>query len=868
MTYPVWTTPSNLGTFVQDYSFDLYPLQLVFGASAGTLASLLNGSLPAGLQWIQINNVVNIFGAAVESTQPINAQFTFRLTQTNGAVADRTFMLTLTPLVVAPSWQGQPVFLGYQSNVSIESYLLTATTTTGDHIIYDLPQQPANATINSRTGLFTLNAFPYTSNLTVATLVRATDSGNGGDSNVSVQVSVVTNPGPNWVTTAGSLGVFYSGDFVEINLLAEDPFASTIVYTLTEPEISEVGWGIIWDDAFGWDNNSYTELTLTLAPDGLLYGYLPSVLVDTTYNFKVTATSVNGSSTAFFSITNEPSVNNSEFYWDTVISNLGTYNEGQYITVPVHATTKRGTTVIYNVTGGLLPPHLILGTTDGLIVGFVEYTAIDKTYYFNITAYDGYQYIVRQFSITVNKIYSNQFFNAYIPLTGALRDQWDSDTTNIHVREPGTNVYDRIINLPEPPTMNIIDGLLTGYATPDQILSVISPWWHELSLQIGTAANTTVLSNGLSTIYRNIVDFQSGSNAIIASSYVDGGSVYPISINNIRSALTAAYPYVQGGSGQGFVMLPNLNWSTGGIASVTVLDSGYGYLSPPDIVVGGAGTGAQLQAILGLVGVSVGNGGTGWAIGDTFAIPGDDAVTSAQVTVTAINSSAAIISLEITLPGSYRNVGIAENIIIVFGEATASLNVVWGIVAVDVVASGKNYQCGITVSTTGGEILPDWQSVYTPAIQVGQLPIATAAVAANTLNTENNSLLGTLWQPNYMVMQWQGITWIGSTTFDTATTTFDGNTTRFQDTESPRVTVFDMNQETFDNATTIFDYEDPLAYDLFQVWGSTLIDAGTTVFDLYSTIFDSLAPRTYSNTRLQKWINTANKIYSSNNALW
>ena len=77
-----------------------------------------------------------------------------------------------------------------------------------------------------------------------------------------------------------------------------------------------------------------------------------------------------------------------------------------------------------------------------------------------------------------------------------------------------------------------------------------------------------------------------------------------------------------------------------------------------------------------------------------------------------------------------------------------------------------------------------------------------------------------------------------------------------------------MNQETFDNATTIFDYEDPLAYDLFQVWGSTLIDAGTTVFDLYSTIFDSLAPRTYSNTRLQKWINTANKIYSSNNALW
>jgi hypothetical protein len=866
--YPIWTTPSNLGTFAQDYSFDLNPIQIVFGANSGTVVSLLNGELPLGLKYIQINDTINIYGTAIESIDAIDSQFTFRAIQVNGGIADRTFYLNLTPLIVSPSWENQNTFLGYQSNISVVSYLLTATSISGDHLIYDLPLQPDNALINSRTGLFTLNAFPFTSNLTVSTLVRATDSVTGGDSNITVQVDVVTSPGPNWVTTPGSLGVFYSGDFVEINLLAEDPFASSITYVLAEPEVTEVGWGIIWDDAFGWDNNVYTTLTLTLAPDGLLYGQLPSVLVNTTYNFKVTATSVNGSSTAIFSLTNEPAINNSEFYWNTIITDLGVFNEGQYISIPIKATTARGTVVVYNVTGGLLPPHLILGSTNGIIEGFVEYTAIDKTYYFDITANDGHQTIIQQFSITVNKIYSNQFFNAYIPLTGILRDQWDADTADIHVREPGTITVDSMINLPEPPAMNIINGLITGYSTPDQIFGVIAPWWHELSLQIGPASNSNVSSTGLSTIYRNVVDFQFGSNAVISDSYVQGNNVYPISIDNIRNALIANYPYVLGGSGQGFAMLPNLNWSTGGIESVTVLDTGYNYLSPPDIVVSGSGSGAQLQAILGLVGTSVVSAGSNWSIGDTVTIQSGDALVLAEVTVTNVNSIGGLVSLEITLAGNYRNVGKAENISITLGDAIASINVVWGIVAVDVISSGQNYQCGISINTVGGEILPKWQMSYSPVIEVGEISSSTAQLAAAALNIGSDPLLGTLWNPNFMVMQWQGITWIGSTTFDESITTFDGNTTQFQDTESPLITVFDNNTEIFDQGTTIFDFQDPLAYDLYQVWGSTLIDAGTTVFDLYSTIFDSLPPRRYSNTRLQKWINTQNKIYSGNNAVW
>lgn len=851
--FPVWTTLPDLGTFPQDYSFDITPIQIVFGANSNTTVLLLNGALPLGLQWLQINNTINIFGAATESTFEITAKFTFRAIQTNGGLSDRTFMITLTPLVVAPSWQGQPIFLGYQSNVEIISYPLTATTSTGDHIIYDLPNNPTLATIGNRSGIFTLNALSLTSNVVVNTLVRATDSGTGGDSNIIVSVSVVTNPGPpRWITKSGEIGSYYGNDFVEYTLLAEDPFANSIAYRLV----------------------SYSQgFTLRLATpqppveSGLLFGQLPNTMSIEIFYFTVSATSINGTSERTFSIIVRPAILAADFYWVTP-SDLGSITEGVYAAIKVTATSNRNQTVIYNVTGGLLPPHLMLGTTSGLIEGFCEYTAVNKVWYFEITAFDGHEYLVQKFSLSVLKVYSNQYFNAFIPLTGSLRDRWSADTSNLRVREPGTVTFDSFVNIPNPPSLNIINGLVTGYSTPDQILTVIQPWWHELNLQIGSAANTAVLSNGLSTVYRNINDSQGGSNAVIADGHVRGGKVYPISIHNIRSALTAAYPYISTGSGSGFAMMPNLNWSTGAISTVTVLDTGAGYLSPPKITVGGAGTGAVLQAVLGLIAVGVASSGSGWSVGDTFALLGNDAIVPAELTVTAVNSAGQAVSFEITLSGSYKDVGVAPTTQVILGTATAALILTWGIVAVEVIQGGANYQCGITIDLGGGEILPPWQNVYSPAIAVGDIPLVSAGLATNILNTEPTTLFGTVWQPNYMVLQFQGILWIGNTTFDYETTTFDGNTTRFQDTESPLQTIFDKNNEIFDSGGTIFDYKDPLSYDLFQVWGSTLIDAGTTVFDLYSTIFDSLAPRTFSNTRLQKWVNTQNKIYSGNNAVW
>jgi hypothetical protein len=853
--YPVWDTLPDLGTFLQDYSFDLNPLILYFGADTNSVITLTNGSLPPGLSFIVTPNSVNIFGAVLETTSIIYSQFTFRIQQTNGAIADRTFYITLNPLLIAPSWSAQTTFLGYQNTLAPATYLLTATTTTSNHILYDIPISNQYSTIETRTGLLTCNANTVLSSTTVTTVVRATDSVTGADSNVTVSIGVVVGPSaPVWLTPAVVLrGTYYGNQFVEFNLVAEDPSGATVYYYIIN---SSVGFPL--------------KLPTPQPPadSGLLYGKLTDVAAITAYTFTVRAVSVNGQSDRTFSIVVQPSILNAQFVWASS-SNLGNYNEGQYLRIPVLAVSQRSKTIVYNVTGGLLPPHLILGTTSGLLEGFCEYTALQKTYYFDLTAYDGYQAITQQFSLTVNKIYSDQFLTAYIPITGTLRDKWQSDTGNIFVREPGTIRFDRILEVEDPPVMNIINGLATNYATPDQIVDVMKSWWHELDLQIGQASNSLIAADGLSIVYRNIVDNQSGSSVTVSNSYVSGGNVFPVSINNIRSSLMSQYAFVTDANGSGFAVFVNLNYNNGGIASVIVLDSGENYTSPPLIVVGGAGTGAQLKAVLGLVKVSVANSGSGWSVGDTITLTGNDANTQAVLYVTDVNSQGGITGLDIVNPGDYNQVGTVSAIPVTnTNNGTAYLNVVWGVVAVNVLESGQGYECGYTISTTGGEILPSWQTSYSPVVELGKIPGVSASNAVNILNYEPTSLWGVPWQPTVMVLQWQGLRFIGSATFDFDDTTFDGNATRFEDTESPIETVFDQNKTVFDQQTTIFDYKDPLTYDLQQVWGSTLIDAGTTVFDLYTTIFDSLAPRTYSNTRLQKWITTDNRIYSGNNAVW
>jgi hypothetical protein len=856
MDYPVWITAPYLGSYQQDHSFDLNPLVISFSANSGTVVSLLNGAVPAGLSWVQDGNTVVISGVSVPTSSTISARFTFRAKQSNGSVADRTYRIDLYPIAVPPSWAGQDSFLGYQGNVLPVSYQLSATPPAGQHVSYSLLTPITGMYLDQITGLLTYNAAVETTNITKNMTVRANAAVVGSD--IGLSVAVVISPlAPKWVTSAGALenpfgGENFSGnDFIEIILEATDVTGAEVTYSFY---------------------NIPVDFPLELSTSGTLFGRPQDPIEETTYSFSVTASSPNGSSTRSFTITIVPSEQFSLLYWISD-EDLGSINEGQYIDMKVRAGTFRKSLILYYVTGGMLPPHLMLDTTSGRLVGFCEYHAISRSYRFDVTITDGVQTRTKQFVLRVNKVYGDQFFGAYIPVTGDLRDQWAINASNVKAREPGTIVFNSIKDLVDPPYLSIVNGVITGYSTPDQIVANAMPWFHTLDLGMGSSSNTSVLSDGMSVLYRNVVDRQQGANVSVYSGPVyntnpsTNGMVYPISIDNLRQALVGNNGFIGSGSGSGLVLLPMIDWSDGSLSSVEVVNSGSGYRSRPTITVSGSGQGATVVAILGLISTSVVDAGQGWTIGDAITVPGYAAISSAKIEITSVDPNGAIVGFEITNQGDYLQVSSNPTILVKNGDAFASIQVTWGVVSVEVASKGHGYQCGISMGTQGGEILPPWQGSYFPAMEIGKIPVIVADHAAELMDQGSDSIWGLPWQPNYIVFQWQGLRWLGSTTFDSDLTTFDGGTTRWQETEDASVTVFDEDLTIFNGGSTVFDHRDPIEYDLFQVWGGTLIDAGTTVFDLYRTIFDALPPRRRSNTLVTKWIGMQNRIYSGNNAV-
>lgn len=850
MDYPSWVTLSNLGEFSQDYSFDLYPIKLLFSADPNSLITLLNGNLPQGLSW-QINGQsILIYGAASEVvTSTTVTRFTFRIIQPNGTIADRTFTIGIIPLPVVPNWDDQLTFLGYQNNTAVSTYQLSAKVPDGYALTYSLPSPVTGMEIDPLYGILTYRANSIVTNTSVSFNVRAITNAVYNDINLNIDV-IISPLYPRWLTTLGSIGTYVGDSFLEYNFLAEDISGAAVSYSLIS---SSIGFPFV------------------LTPTGLLYGLIPNVIDSITYDFTIRATSVNGYSDRNFSITITLFAETSLLQWITG-KNLGSITEGRLINIPILAETTRGTPIYYNVTGGMLPPHLMIEGNTGNLVGFCEYHALPKTYMFDITANDGYQQIIRQFTLIVEKQYVDEFMGAYIPVTGNLRERLVEDVESIEVREPGTATYYNIEDVVTHPVMEIINGIIPGYDSPDQIVKDILPWMHQLNLQIGTASNsaiTTSNSTNLSVIYRNIVDSQSNSNLTVAVSNVSiTNTVWPISINNLRRSLSNNRSFISSAGGSSFTAYPILDWNTGGILNLIVTNPGSGYKGRPAIEISGSGTGASAVAILGLVSVSIADIGYGWNIGDEIVLSSAGSITPAKLKVSNIGANGSLVSLDIIDAGNYLQTSSASDLVVQRGTASGKIIPVWGVVSTEILSTGSGYQCDIAINAIGTELIPFYQLEYSPVIEQGKIALVVGNHAADSLNNESNTYWGVIWKPNYIVLQWQGLRWLGETALDNETTTFDGNTTRFEETEDARETVFDENLAIFEQGNTIFDYNDPLAYDLFQVWGGTLIDFGTTVVDLYNTLFDVMTPSSMSKTTVRKWIHMQNRIYSGNNAVW
>lgn len=858
MDYPSWVTPANLGIFSQDYSFDVNPLVIQYGANSGSSIIQINGSLPDGIRLDKTANVIKILGICTPTNNDITVKFTLRILQTNGGIADRTFTMVLSAIPLTPSWANQSSFLGYQNNTLPQSYKLLAIAPAGQHVTYSIvgvsvtPSVPVSISIDSLTGQLVCDASNVVMNNTVISVtVRATANLY---SDIVCQIEVITLPGgPKWVTPAGVLGTFAGGDFLEIKLEAKDLNDQPITYSL---------------------ESNPNNVPMTVAEDGLLYGRLDNVFYEVTYTITVKAKDVNSQySLRTFKIIAVPSEALSLLQWVSP-ADCGSINDGMFHTVPIKATTKRNTAIVYNLTGGTLPPNLMVAKTNGVLEGYCEYHAVPKTYYFNISATDGYQTIVKQFRLHVNKVYGDIFFGIDIPISGPERNLWLADAGDARAREPGTKIIDEFNEIENPPRLRLIRGVVTGYDNANEIYNQLSPWLHQLDLQFGLVSNTAITSDN-SLVYRNIEDFQQGANLSVYSQSVyntsvqTNGIVTPINLENIRTKLIENRSYVNGGSGTGLIMSPILNWSTGSIIAVDIINPGSNYNNPPNITVTGSGTGANLRAILGCVGLDIVNSGNNWQVGDIIELDIGKYTSIGQITVTEIGPSGNIANFSIDYSGDYQQVPLTDNSTFDKNSYTsATFKIIWGVVGVEVINGGSNYQNSIALSSIGTETLPWWQTNWYPAIAIGNIVGISGSTISTLLNTESNSFYGTRWQPNYSVFYWEGIKWLGTSTFDDQFTTFDGDETRFEETESAYETVFDDNLTRFDNYYTLFDYIDPLEYDIAVLYGTTIFDDNSTIFDFYSTAFDKAIPKKNSNTVYNKLIRVNNKTYSGNNAVW
>jgi hypothetical protein len=857
MEYPEWITPPNLGVFSQDYSFELNPVEIQYAAGSNSSILVINGSLPQGLRLETSANIIKLLGVCIATDNDINARFTLRIIQTNGNISDRTYFITCTTVPQAPSWAGQNTFLGYQNNTLPQTYQLTATAPQGQYVTYSIqsvsvtPSVPVKISIDPISGQLPCDASNVIVNNTMINVTVRASANLYSDINCSFEV--ITVPGaPEWITPAGSIGTYAGYDFVEFLLQAKDLNNGAVSYYLI---------------------SNPNNLNLSVAADGLLYGRLDEVVVETHYSFTVSAINSNGASNRTFIITVVPSTAYSLLTWQTD-SDLGSINEGEYYTIPVYATTLRNKPIIYNLTGGIMPPNMVVAKTDGSIEGFCEYHAIPKLYSFDISASDGYQTIIKQFNLQVNKVYADIFFGLSIPVMGNEKTAWINEASNVVVREAGTKTFDTFESVDYTPELSVIRGVLTGTADDNDIVNQLDPWLHQLDLQFGPASNS-VISSDQTVVYRTVVDNQEGTGASVYSSAVyntnvsSNGMVYPISIENIRTELVQNRQYVNSGSGVGASLLPVLDWSTGSLTSVNVVNPGENYISPPSIQVNGSGSNAQVAAVLGIVKLQIVDGGFNWQIGDVIEIDVGLYNTPARITVTGIGIDGQISTWSMDYNGDYQQVPIIN-------QATfrpnfkkyVTFQLTWGVVAVNVLQGGTGYQTSISFDLSGSEILPWWQTNYFPAISVGNINGVSGSIADTILNTGNTSVYGSKWQPNYIVFNWEGIRWLGSSTFDEDITTFDGDTTRLEESESIYQTIFDDKMTYFDNTYTIFDYQDPLQYDPPFVFGSTIFNRLLTTAEFYATRYDQSLAKHKSNTLYRKLIRVNNRTYSGNNAVW
>lgn len=851
MSTASWITLPNLGSYLENYNFNLNPLVLSFTSDTNATVKLINGALPLGLRWKIVNKTVVLEGQSEGVADTSNSNFTLRITDPDGTIADRTFYITITPFAVSPSWLGQDSFLGYATIGETTTFTVTATISIDAAIVYRLVQAPAGMSINSVTGVITYTpplvsipiglTEPYS--VTYNFKIRATANSQYEDIVVTVTALESGHP-PVWNTVAGQLGVFISGKYVEATVSAYDPDRNTITYSLLDV-----------DQTFPF----------TLTPTGFLYGAAPFYADETTVPFTIRATSVNGITERTFDVLITQDTTGGLLVWNSNTTVFGTILDGNTVELEVGAnTTRPGRVVNHRLVGGTLPPTLTLNNSQGKIAGFVEYHAQPRDYVFEIEANDGLQNIARKYQVRVDRSIKDQFLSVGFPLMNEIKSAL-IETRRAMFDAPSLIPYSNTLRDDAATEMSLVKGLsYTGY-DPDLIFASSNLYLASTTLTFGNSSNVVIDESGTLFYYREVIDPSSGADYVIYNAN-NQLTIYPPSLDNMRRSLKESFAYANDGRGESAQLLPLIDFETTGINEVQIIYSGDNYYFAPGLRVVGTGVGAELSCSIAIKSVTVESSSSGWALNDTvdFFVDRDHIV---KLTVTGVDLQSRLIALTVSNSIEFDIFPADRKTIVSSSGATAEITFNLGISTVTVVSQGEGYaDTGTTIDLTGNEILESWETAWQPYLPVDTVfAVGNLRVSANETESTLNILGSKSWKVQHLAVTAEGKTWTGDTVFDQDSCSFDGAQTRFIEWLEPNNTVFDLNSTVFEQTGTRFDDNPEFARTAYDQWGDTIFDAENTIFDFYDTILDMAGPTSKSITEVKKLYKLTSQQISGNN---
>lgn len=849
-----WIREPDLGSYLENYNFNLNPLVLDFESDSGATIKEINGSFPDGLRWRKDGYTVVIEGVSSGVSESTDSNVTLRITDPDGTISDRTFYMTITPFGVSPSWAGQQSFIGYATIGTQTTYQVAATYSKSSPITYRLIRPPAGMSIDPATGTITYlppsSIIPIGSqtpfDITQEFSIRAT-ADDTYETLPAYVIAMTSDHPPAWITVAGRIGEYISGRYVEYYLKAYDPTGEAITYTLVSPPV---------------------DFPFTLQPTGFLFGECPSIADDTVIAFTVAATTTKGTTRRTFNLLITQDTVSGLLYWADPSSDLGEIFDGQVITISVGAITSRSNAHVYHrFVGGSLPMNLTLNSSHGTISGYLDYHPTPRDYFFDIEATDGKQTISRRYGIRIKRRIGDQFLDVSLPVMADIKQSL-ADTKRLLVEDPTWLTAPNTLRNDIATSANLISGLSFSSENPYLPINLANLYLHSTTLNFGITQYADANDLGDVIFSRVIIDPLQGVNYTISKQGLPY-TIHPPSLQNMRRALSEAVGYVNDGKGSDAKMIAVLDYEETSIKEIQVVDGGTGYYYSPEIKISGKGSGASATCTITVKGITLIERGLGWSVGDSIVFI-VDRYNTVSMLVTEVSPQGAILSVSIVDGGEFTVFPSGTKTLENANGSNAVVKFDLGIKKVTMVTRGSGYDdIDTIVSTSGSEQLQSWETLpWTPWLEIAVVkPAYLLDVIDNNTEDVSGIMASKTWKLQHLLLTMQGKTWTGSTLLDADQCTFDGGQTSFVEWLEPIDTIFELDDTYFDDHGTRFDENKLFNSAAYRMWGDTIFDAETTIFDLYDTMFDMAGPQDQSITVVKKLFRLVSQQISGNNTV-